>query len=212
MRSFLLILSLLIGSWALAQKRFSEGVISFQVETEVNGVKDDLSLNGVCFFKGAHYRSNLTSNRGTSSTIFDTREGMGAVFHEFGSQKVLIHLNRDQWTDKNRLLKNKELVFSFTGDTTHLLGYICQKAVALLEDSSQVEIMFTKEIVPENTDAEWQFQQLGGLVLLVKMVKKDATVVFKASALSFDPVPIQKFDIPNAGYRILEYGESKKWK
>jgi GLPGLI family protein len=212
MKSALLILSLLIGSWAWAQKRFSEGLISFNVETEVNGVKEDLSLKGVCFFKGAHYRSNLISSRGTSTTIFDAREGMGAVFHDFGSQKVLVPLNREQWADKNRLLKNKELVFSFTGDTTHLLGYNCQKAVALLEDSSKVEILFTTEIVPENTDTEWQFQQLGGLVLSVKMVNREATVIFKASALSFDPVPIQKFDIPNSGYRILDYTESKKWR
>ena len=212
MKSFLLILSLLIGSWAWAQKRFSEGIISFYVETEVNGVKEVLSLNGVCFFKGAHYRSNLISSLGSSTTIFDAREGVGAVFHELGSQKVLINLNRDQWTDRNSLLKNKELVFSLTGDTSSILGYNCQKAVAVLSDSSQLEVLYTSEILPENTDTEWQFQQLEGLVLFVKMVKRDATVIFKASALNFDPVPIQKFDVPNSGYRIMDYEESKKWR
>ena len=212
MKRSLLILSLLIGSWALAQKRFSEGIISFTVETAIDGVSNGETLNGVCFFKGAHYRSTLSSNLGSSSTIFDTREGIGAVFHEFGTQKVLVNLNRDQWADRNSLLKSKEIAFVLTGDTASILGYTCKKAVALLSDSSKIEVMYTPDIIPENTDTEWQFQQLNGLVLSVSMSKTSATVSFKATALTFDPVPIQRFDIPSSGYRIMDYGESKKWK
>jgi hypothetical protein len=35
-------------------------------------------------------------------------------------------------------------------------------------------------------------------------------VLYMATAINFDPVPVQKFDVPSSGYRVLSYEESKK--
>ncbi|MEY4728659.1 MAG: hypothetical protein RLZZ390_1183, partial [Bacteroidota bacterium] len=40
--------------------------------------------------------------------------------------------------------------------------------------------------------------------------KGTTKVVYTGINLNFDPVPIQRFDIPSSGYRILSYAESKK--
>ena len=212
MKSGLLILLLLVGLVAVAQKRFSEGSINFVVETAANGISDEEKLTGNCLYKGAHYRSSLSAAMGTSTTIFDSREGMGAVYHDFGAQRLMVMLNREQWNDKNRLLKDKSVAFERSADTATILGYPCQKAIARLADSSLLEVFYTSELVPENADTEWQFPQLNGMVLSLRLEKNKTAVQFKATALNMDPVPIQKFDIPTSGYRILDYWESKKLK
>lgn len=212
MKSGLLIILLLVGSGAVAQKRFSEGSIDFVVETTANGIRDEEKLTGNCLYKGAHYRSSLSAAMGTSTTIFDSREGIGAVYHDFGSQRLMILLNREQWIDKNSLLKNKAVAFEPSADTAMILGYACQKATTRLADSSLLEVFYTTELLPENTDTEWQFPQLNGMVLSLLLQKKDITVHFRAIGLNLDPVPIQKFDIPTSGYRMLDYWESKKLK
>jgi hypothetical protein len=35
-------------------------------------------------------------------------------------------------------------------------------------------------------------------------------VTFSASKISFDPVPVAKFDLPKAGFRVMTYKESKR--
>ena len=210
MKYGLLILSVLIGTWASAQTRFSEGTITYTVETWAGETRDEVTLSGVCLFKGAHYRSDLSSSRGSSTTLFDAREGNGAVFHDFGTQKILININREQWNDRNSTFRG-DLKFVQTGDTATILGSSCRMATLLLADSSKLAVWYTPDLIPENTDVEWQFQQINGLVLSISMEKEGVTVMFKATALSFDPVPIQKFDIPTGGYRVLDYWESKKW-
>jgi hypothetical protein len=51
---------------------------------------------------------------------------------------------------------------------------------------------------------------LPGLVLSYEFQSGLTRVVYTTKELNFDPVPIQKFDIPSSGYRILSYSESKK--
>ena len=208
MRSiFVIILSFNLHS-ASAQKTFSEGTIAFDLISNVNGKKIDTLATYTQMIKGVHYRSDVYSTVGKTITIYDLREGAGAIVREFGSQKMITQLNRDNWREIHK--KFSGLNYTISNDTTNLLGYACSKATAILNEGDTLEVLFTGSLVPDNADMFSQFGNLPGLVLGFSTISKDSTIIYKARSLSFDPVQIQKFDIPSTGYRVIGYEESKR--
>lgn len=193
---------------SIAQKRFSEGTIVFNVSTFVDGTKIANDATAVHMTKGGHVRSEMSSSIGKSVTIFDTREGKGAVIREFGVQKILIPLNRENWSETNAKFHN--LVYAFSEDSIKLIGFKCSRANVIFKDSTVIDIFYTREISTENPEVDSQFGTLPGMALQISYTKGNTMVVYTATAINFDPVPIQRFDVPSSGYRILSYDESKK--
>lgn len=208
MKIFLLPILFFAFASSMAQKRFSEGTIAFTVSTFVDGIKIAEDATAIQMTKGGHVRSEMVSSIGKTITIFDTREGKGAVLRELGSQKILIPLNRENWAETNA--KFQDLIYSFSEDNKELLGFKCIRAKAILKDSTVIGVFYTKEISTENPEVDSQFGSLPGMALEYSYTKGNTMVVYTATSISFDPVPIQKFDIPNSGYRVLSYEESKK--
>ena len=208
-KTFLLIF-FFAATTAFAQKRFSEGTVSFAVATFLNGEKLPDEARSVQMIKGGHFRNDMTSAIGKSITIYDTREGKGAIISEFGSQRILIPLSRENWEDKN--VKFQGVEYLFTNETRELIGFKCNKATATLKDGTLVEVYYTKEISTERPEVDVQFGTLPGIALQYAYTKGNMQVSYTANAISFDPVPVQKFDIPSSGYRVLSYEESKKGK
>ena len=130
------------------------------------------------------------------------------MIRELGSQKILIPLNRENWAETNAKFQN--LDYAFTEDNKELIGFKCSRANAILKDSTIIEVFYTKDISIENPEADSQFGSLPGMVLQFSYTKEKMMVVFTATAINFDPVPIQKFDLPSSGYRVLSYEDSKK--
>lgn len=195
---------------SIAQKRFSEGTIVFKVATFVDGIKIGEDARAVQMTKGGHLRSEMSSSIGKTITIFDAREGKGAVIRELGSQKILVPLNRENWAETNA--KFQDLTYAFLKDSMELIGFKCSKANAMLKDSTVMNVFYTREISTENPEVDSQFGTLPGMVLEFSYTKGNTMVVYTATSINFDPVPIQKFDVPSSGYRVLSYEESKKGK
>jgi hypothetical protein len=193
---------------SVAQKRFSEGTIVFTVSTFIDGTKIEDDATAVHMTKGGHVRSEMSSSIGKTITIFDTREGKGAVIRELGSQRILIPLNRANWAETNEKFQN--LVYAFSEDSIKLIGFKCSRANAILEDSTVIAVFYTREISTENPEVDSQFGTLPGMALQYSYTKGNTMVVYTATAINFDPVPIQRFDVPSSGYRVLSYEESKK--
>lgn len=208
MRLSLFILFLAMTSVVVGQKRLSEGSLVFSVVTTKQGLLVGDTLIAQHFFKGAHSRTEISGVAGNSVTLYDSREGLGAIVREFGSQKILIPLDTSSWSDKNAWYRASSI--SYSTDEQKLLGYACKKASIKLSAGGQLEIWFTPEVVLDNNDTEFQMGDIPGLVLSYEYVTDEMRVIYIARSLNFDPVPIQKFDIPNAGFRILSYAESKK--
>ncbi len=202
------ILLLTLSINATAQKRLSEGTIVFDVQIS-NKVKE---IQSASLFtqqiKGSHYRDEMVSSIGRSTTIFDIREGSGAILKEYGGQKIMIPMVSEQWEEK--LNKLKKLSFSITEEKKIILGFECQKAEASASDGSTYTVFFTQELSSDNKAVDLQFSQLGGFTLEYIVSKENTTVFYTAKSLNFDPVPIQRFDIPASGYRILGFDESGK--
>ena len=210
MKRVLLITMLFFAVSASAQQTFSEGTITFDVLTTIDGKQVDGLTTCIQMVKGAHYRSDLISSIGKATTIFDTREGAGVVLRDFGSQKIMIPLSRENWKEMNK--KFTDLAYEIGSDTIALLGYSCSKATAVLDGGTTIVVYFTKSLLPDNAEMFVQLGRLPGIVLAYSATSTNSTVTYTAKSLSFDPVQIQKFDIPTGGYRVMAYEESKRRK
>ena len=191
-----------------AQKRLSEGSILFNVTMTDNEIKSAGETTMLQRVKGGHYRSELTNEIGKTVTIYDLRDGTGAILKEFGTQKIMIPLNKKQWTA--RIQKKDSVVFNVLEETKEILGYVCKRAEAKTGSGNLTIVYFTTQIVPENWDIELQFSKLGGFVLEYESIIGSSKINYLATSLNFDPVPIQKFDLPQSGYRLSEYEKSNK--
>jgi GLPGLI family protein len=190
-----------------AQKRFSEGSILFNVTMTDNEIKSLGETTMLQRVKGGHYRSELTNEIGKTVTIYDLRDGAGAILKEFGTQKIMIPLNKKQWTARN--LNKDSVIFTVLEESKEILGFVCKRAEAKKADGSLIVVYFTKEVVPENWDIELQFTKLGGLVLEYESIVGVSKINYVATSINFDPVPIQKFDLPQSGYRLSEYDKKQ---
>ena len=81
-----------------------------------------------------------------------------------------------------------------------------------MKDGNVFTVFFTKELVTENKDYDYQFKNLPGLPLEYESSMGNLKVKYTASKIAFDPIPVQKFTIPQSGYRQLTYAESKNLK
>jgi GLPGLI family protein len=86
-----------------------------------------------------------------------------------------------------------------------ILGYECKKAVAKLKDGSLYNVYYAPSIMPSNSEFEYQFKDLPGFPLEYEAQSEDGKtrVKYAAVKITLTPVPVAKFDIPKAGYRVL---------
>ncbi|MEY3178774.1 MAG: hypothetical protein RJB42_1015 [Bacteroidota bacterium] len=208
MRISLVILLWSIASAVVGQKRLSEGSISYSVLTFQDNQRIGDSLTAQHFFKGAHTRTDLIGGMGKTTTLYDSREAIGAIVRDFGSQRILIPLDASAWSDKNAWYNPDSIVYINEQQT--VLNFPCSKASINLSNGDFMHVWYTTAVVLDNKDTEFQMGELPGLVLSYEYQKGTTKVVYTGINLNFDPVPIQRFDIPSSGYRILSYAESKK--
>lgn len=198
-----------------AQKVLSEGVIVYDITIQTGSKEPQLAdmfdgAKTTIYLKGGQSRTEMVSPLGSTTTIFDARSNAGAVLKEYGNQKLLIKMTKEDWTDLNS--KYSGIAFTLENETKEIAGYQCQKAHAKLKDGSSFTVFFTKDLATENKDYDFQFKNLPGLPLEYESVMGNLKVKYSASKIAFDPVPLQKFAIPTAGYRQLTYAESKNLK
>ena len=210
MKSFYLLLFLSIAHFGSAQKIFSEGTVTYQVVTFINGQSIPGEVKSTQSVKGAHTRVELSNSMGKTTTIYDSRDGEGAILRDFGSQKIMIPFTKVEMESKNK--KYDQLVSEYSDQAKEIVGYQCRKATAQLADGTKIEVYFSKDLISDNTDIGFQFGRIPGLALEFTSTNANATVTYTASSISFDPIPIQLFDLPSSGYRILGYEESQKKK
>lgn len=196
-----------------AQKTLSEGTVQYDVTVQTGTTEPKMAdmfdgAKATLLLKGTMSRSELSSALGSTTTIFDHRTGTGVVLRDFGSQKLLIKMNRANWADKNK--KYSGIVFRKTGETKMIAGYKCEKAEAQLKDGSTFIVYYTPDIVPENAEYDAQFKNLPGLPLEYESIQGKLKIKYSASKISFDPVPVSRFEIPTSGYREMTYEESTK--
>jgi len=199
----------------LAQKKVSELTLVYDTEI-TTGSKDPKLADAfdgattTIYIKGTLTRTEMVSALFTSTTIHDAKTGTAVVLREVSGQKLLIKLTAEDWKDKNK--RYEGIRFTDTDEKKVIAGYTCTKAIATMQDGSNFTVYYTKDIIPENREYEYQFRSLAGLPLEYEMTHGNLKIKYTVSQINLNPVPASKFDIPKSGYREMTYEESKKMK
>jgi len=210
MRILLLPLAWLISSFGYGQKFFSEGTITYAVQTTVDGKSIADGVFSVQQIKGSFTRVELKSPLGKNITLFNARDEEGAMLQEFGSQKIMIPITRENLEERNAKYQN--IVFTTGTSSKKILDYTCSNASTVLADGTVIEVFYAKELVTDNVGIGFQFGKLPGLALEFTSISGNRAVKYSATSISFEPVPVQNFDLPSSGYRVMSFEESKKKK
>ncbi len=214
MKKLLMVLALnLLLLSVFSQKKISELTLVYDatVSTGTSEPRMADAFDGATttvYLKGNLSRSDMVSALFSSTTIHDAKTGSAVILREVSGQKLLIRMNPDNWQEKNR--RYEGITFKNTNETKVIAGYNCIKAEAKLTDGSSFTVFYTRDLIPENKDYDFQFKNLNGLPLEYELTQGKMKIKYTVSRINLNPVPAARFDIPKSGYRELTYEESKK--
>jgi GLPGLI family protein len=161
----------------------------------------------IVYIKGFLSRSEMVSSLGIQSTIADAKTGNVTVLKEYGEQKYMIKMTPDNWKDANK--KYQGITYTYLDEYKTIAGYKCQKALGKLADGTTFTVYFTKELTADNRDFEYAYKTLPGLAMEYETIVGDLKVTYTVAKINFNVVPASKFELPNSGFRVMTYEESK---
>lgn len=193
-------------------RRLSEATITYSVSIRTANTEPraaDLmdGAQNIVYLKGNLSRSDLSSALGNQSTVVDSKTGAVSVIKEYGEQRYLIRLTPDEWRASNKAYDSVR--YQFTGITKQIVGYTCEQAVGTWQDGNTYTVFFTRALQPVNHEFQYLNRNLPGLALEYQAKMGRGELTYTATAISFDPVPHQQFELPTSGYRVMTYEESK---
>ena len=202
----------LVSTGAAAQRRLTEATISYDIVINTTNKTPQAAdlLDGatsVVYLKSNSSRSDMISSLGTQATIVDGKTGNVTVLKEYGDQKYMITMTRENWKESNK--KYEGITFSYVEEYKTIAGYNCQKAVGTLTDGSTFNVYFTRDLVPVNKDFQYLNRNLPGLAMQYEATLGNMLVTYTVSSINLNPVQQSKFDLPKSGYRVMTYEESK---
>ncbi len=208
----LILIAVLFAVPAGAQKRITEGTISYDIVVKSGENKPTLAsmfdgATSIVYLKGAMSRSEMISSLGTQATLVNGRSGDVAVLKEYGAQKYMIQMTSSEWQDANR--KYEGITYTYTDEYKDIAGYKCQKAIGRFTDGTSFSVFFTKDLIAENRDFEYAYKTLPGLAMEYETNVGNLKVTYTVAKISFNIVPAAKFELPKTGYRVMTYQESK---
>lgn len=162
------------------------------------------------YIKGDKSRSEMTSPYFSSTILLDGNTGFGVILREVNGQKLLIRMNPDNWTERNRMYDG--IYYRNTNESKEIAGYKCIKAVGQTKFGGTITVYYTRDIVPENRQYDPMFRNLEGLPLEYELTNGKVRILYRIARINLNPVPVSKFDIPSSssGYREMSYEDSKK--
>ncbi len=211
-KTFTFLFLAILSFSAVAQKKLSEGTISYDIVINTGSEKPRAAdffdgATSTVYLKGPKSRTEMVSSLGTQSTIIDGAKNSISILKEYGEQKYIIQLTPANWREANK--KNDNVKFTYGDESKTILGYKCSRAIGKLEDGGTFTVWYTTDIIPENKDFQYANKSLPGLAMEYESIVCNLKVTYTVSKITFGAVPAAKFDLPKAGYRILTYEESK---
>ncbi|MEY2903161.1 MAG: hypothetical protein RLY89_2267 [Bacteroidota bacterium] len=209
MKTIFAILVLGLVTPALAQQRVvAECTVMFKITLDDGTVDKDVSNSisksaKTVYIKGNDSRVDLVSPAIQQSVIYDKTQNTAVVLREFGTNKFMNRLNKEQWLTANKQYQG--MAISLVNETKTILGYECKKAMITLKDGSVFSLYYATAIIPSVKEFEYQFKDVPGFVLEYQIKESgDNTLVnYRAEKISLSPVLASKFDIPTSGYRLM---------
>lgn len=205
------LLALLMFQLLSAQKLLSEFTAHYQLTFKKNDA-EQLKSDWHVAVKGPLSRVDLISKTGTETTVLDGKTGSGRIFKEYSGQKLLINLKSEDWKSMNENFNNT--AFEVVASGVNYNGYKCNKAIGKTSKLQNVEVWFLPDLMPVNKDYNMAFKQIKGLPIktIVTALKDDNSmeIIYEMTNLNTDLVPINTFEPPITGFRVLSYEEMNK--
>ncbi|MFM7646280.1 MAG: hypothetical protein ACKO41_06155 [Sphingomonadales bacterium] len=192
----------------VAQRKLTEATLIYKVHiSENDSLSGDPSKTeeavSTSYLKGASSRTDLITKAGKQSTIYSSKPPQVILLKEYGSQRYLTRLSVQQWELSNK--KYRDASIQLLSDTLRMGGYLCQKALATLPDTRVFSIWYTKELTPLNKEFLPLAAVVPGLVLSFETTMGESKLRYEIDRILLNPVPQVLFDIPESGYRLLEF-------
>ncbi len=210
----LLIVFLFSCNVLIAQKTINEATLNYDIiVVSSNNPSAKKLLEGSVlnvYIKGEKSRTDVVSNLGTESAIYNSKLAKGAILKEYSGQKLIITLAKENWEDKSRLFRN--LKFTIANESKVINGFNCKKAQSTLEDGDLLEVYFSTDIVLNNNNYANSFYGLPGIPVQYEIKSGDVVFKYTLKNINYDVVPFSKFEIPTSGYRVLNYEDAMQLK
>jgi len=210
-KSVAVLLPLLWVLNANAQKRITEGTISYDIVVNTGNSNPSIAdmFNGatsIVYLKGYQSRFERVSSLGVESTIVEGKTGNVNVLKEYGEQKYMITMTPDNWKDANK--KYEGIVFKYEEEYKTIADYKCQKAIGTMKDGTTITVYFTKDLVANNREFEYAYKSLPGLAMEYETTIGSLKVTYTVSKVNFSIVPATKKIKITVGFRVMTYEES----
>jgi GLPGLI family protein len=212
LKLFWFFISFVISASLAAQKRITEGIITYDITVITGDAKPSIpalfdGATSVVYLKGYQCRFERISSLGVESTLIDNKAGKINVLKEYGDQKYWITMTPENWQEANA--KYAGIRFDYKEEYKEIAGYSCQKAIGKTPDGSDIIVFFTKDLLADNREFEYACKSLPGLAMEYETTVGHLKVKYTVSKVSFSFVPLSKFELPKSGFRMMSFEESK---
>jgi GLPGLI family protein len=157
----------------------------------------------VYYFRGNMVRSEFGSLLRMQTIIFNGRVPEATLLRETGNDKYLIKMNQSQWKHFNA--RYDGIVYNETTERKTIQGFDCLKTVGKLKDGTDLVVWYATDLVPYEKGYKPEFAGLPGMPLEYEATSGKVTVRYTAHSIQFAPVSASKFELPKAGFKMLEY-------
>ncbi len=202
---------LLSSLMSTSQKLLIDGSVTYNVSVIAINRPVPAGLEGATLtvlLKPFESRTELKTRVGTETTFYDNRKGKGAILKEFSGQKLMITLNPGNWQHKNHVFSN--LRFTPESRDSVISGQYVRSASAILRGGDRMFVFYAPDIRLQNLHYSYALPQLDGLPVLFEIESAGVIFTYILTQLSFDPLPTSKFIIPQNGFRIMTYEETRE--
>lgn len=196
-----------------SQKVFSEGVLVYNIAVETGSGQPKMAdmfdgATNTVYLKGNLSKVELVSGLGKEATIHNDSKGNATILKDYSGQKLMITLTPSDWIANNK--KYEGITFEPTGKSATISGFRCLESIAKLKNGTNFTVWYTPEIKVANISYDVQFKNLPGLAVQYEMTSGNMKFKFTLAKITFESVPVTRFDVPTSGYRVMTYQETLK--
>ncbi len=193
---------MLYNIFSQQQKIIGDCTIIYTVSNADNNVKSNFEgAEKRIYIRGKQIRIDLNSNTFNQTIFYNDNTGEATVLKSIGESKYISTYTTADWQKQNAVYNNIKL--SFTNNTKKILNYNCKEALIQLTNGSSYIVYYTPDLLPLVTENTFEFKNIPGLILQYQTNVRNEKIQYTASSISFDPVPVFRFNIPTSGYKIL---------
>ena len=172
----------------------------------VNNSQQDLKNNSetavkTIYISGKQIRIDLSSATFNQTIFYNDNTGEATVLKSIGESKYISAFTAADWQKRNDIYNGVKI--SFTNNIKKILNFECKEAVLQLANGNSYTLYYVPELRPSITENTYEFKNVPGLILQYQSSIKNQKINYTATSVNFDPVPDFKFEIPKAGYKII---------